>query len=111
MPIDALVQRAPDVETLRAFFTAPERRAGGLIVRGGEAGANVPVPRGDVIEKQPARYVLIQDEAALEGWIARARDQGYVGLAVATTGTKFDNTLVGIALALGDGDAAYVPLG
>jgi len=45
MPIDALVKRQPDTETLRAFFQAQEFRKlierldGGLIVRGAEAGA------------------------------------------------------------------------
>jgi DNA polymerase-1 len=116
MPIDALVKRAPDTETVRAFFQAQdfrkllERLDGGLVVRGAEAGAPVPVPSGDAVEAQPARYVLVQDEAALAGWIARARDQGYVGLAVTTGGPRFAATLVGIALALGDGDACYIPL-
>jgi DNA polymerase-1 len=117
MPIDALVKRAPDTETVRAFFQAQEFRKllerldGGLVVRGAEAGASVPVPPGDVVEQRPARYVLVQDEATLIGWIARARDQGYVGISVTTGGPRFATTLVGIALALGDGDACYIPLG
>jgi DNA polymerase-1 len=117
MPIDALVKRAPDTETLRAFFTAQEFRKllerldGGLIVRGAEAGAAVPAPPGDVVEKVPVRYVLVQDTAALDGWIERAREQGYVGLAVTFGGTRLEPAVVGIALALDDGDACYVPLG
>jgi DNA polymerase-1 len=117
MPIDALVKRAPDTETVRAFFQAQEFRKllerldGGLIVRGAEAGAPVPVPPGDMVEAQPARYVLVQDEAGLDSWIERARAQGYVGFGVTTGGPRFAATLVGIALALGDGDACYIPLG
>src|SRR5208282_4887110 len=111
MPIDALVKRAPDTETVRAFFQAQEFRKllerldGGLIVRGAESGASVPVPPGDVVEQRPARYVLVQDEATLAGWIARASDQGDVGIGLTTGGPRFATTLVGIALALGDGDA------
>jgi len=40
----------------------------------------VPVPPGDVVEQLPTRYSLVQDAAALDGWIARARDQGYLGI-------------------------------
>ncbi|MBI3514371.1 MAG: DNA polymerase I [Proteobacteria bacterium] len=115
MPIDALVKRAPDTETLRAFFQAQEFRKlierldGGLIVRGAAAGTPPPPPA--VVEPAPVRYMLVQDTTALDGWIARAREQGYVGLAVTTGGTRIEPALVGVALALGDGDACYVPLG
>jgi DNA polymerase-1 len=116
MPIDALVKRQPDTETLRTFFTAQEFRKllerldGGLIVRGAEAGAAVPVPPGDVVEAAPARYRLVQDEAALAPWLERAREQGYIGLAAVAGGARFEPGLVGLALALGDGDAGYLPL-
>ena len=117
MPIDALVKRAPDTETLRAFFQQQEFRKlierldGGLIVRGAESGAPVPAPPGDVVEKQPARYVLVQDADALAPWLERAREQGYLGIAVTTTGPRLEQTLAGVALALADGDACYIPLG
>jgi DNA polymerase-1 len=117
LPIDALVKRAPDTETLRSFFEAHEfrklieRLEGGLIVRGAEAGAAVPAPPADVVETAPARYVLVAEAGALDGWIARAREQGYVGLAVTFGGTRLEPAVVGIALALDDGDACYVPLG
>ena len=121
LPIDALVKHVPDVETLRAFFQAQEFRKlierldGGLIVRGAEAGAAAPAPAAaateNVVEASPVRYALVQDAAALDGWIARARDQGFVGLAAVAGGTRLEPTLVGLALALGDGDACYLPLG
>ena len=117
MPIDALVKHVPDVETLRAFFQAQEFRKlierldGGLVVRGAEAGTPSPAPTVAAAAAQPARYVLVQDEAALEDWIARAREQGQVGLAVTTGGSRLEPTLAGVALALGDGDACYVPVG
>ncbi|HUA55890.1 MAG TPA: DNA polymerase I [Candidatus Sulfotelmatobacter sp.] len=117
LPIDALVKHAPEVETLRAFFQAQEFRKlierldGGLIVRGAEAGTAAPAPAADVVEAAPVRYALVQDVAALDGWIARAREQGQLGIAAVTGGTRLEPTLVGLALALGDGDACYVPLG
>jgi DNA polymerase-1 len=58
-----------------------------------------------------AGYATLTDEATLADWIARASDQGFV--AVDTETTSLDEMraeLVGVALALAPGVAAYVPL-
>ena len=122
MPIEDLAKRAPDVETLRAFFQAQEFRKlierldGGLVVRGAAGAGSAPVaapaaPAVPAADAKPAHYGLVQDEATLAAWAARAREQGDVGIAVTTGGDRIRPTLAGIALALGPGDACYVPIG
>ncbi len=118
MPIDALVKRAPDSAMVRAFLTGMEFRTlvarldNGLIVRGAEAGTPVPVPRGDEVEAVVQRYTLVQDEAELDRWIARATEQGYVAFDTETTSLDAIRAeLVGISLALAPGEACYIPVG
>jgi DNA polymerase-1 len=56
-------------------------------------------------------YECVRDLGGLEGWIARAKKAGVVGLD--TEATSFDAAradLVGVSLALGANVAAYVPL-
>lgn len=56
-------------------------------------------------------YETVDTEAALTGWIDRARDQGFV--AVDTETNSLDATqadLVGVSLALAPGVACYIPL-
>lgn len=57
-------------------------------------------------------YVLIQDETSLVSWINRAIAQGYVAFDTETSNLKVERaTLVGVSLALEEGQAAYIPLG
>lgn len=56
-------------------------------------------------------YTLIQDQTVLKKWIGRAIQQGWIAVDLETTsldGLKAE--IVGIALALNKGDAAYIPL-
>ena len=56
-------------------------------------------------------YALVRDVAALEAWIARAREAGVV--AVDTETDSLDPmraALVGVALAVAPGEACYIPL-
>ncbi len=71
-------------------------------------GAMMPAPA------RPAerRYELIQDVTTLDRWIAAADAQGFI--AIDTETTSLDSPLaelVGVALALAPGHAAYMPLG
>lgn len=57
-------------------------------------------------------YVLVQEQAALNGWLARAQTMGFVGVNIETAGEGDPRAeIVGLALALGPGDACYIPLG
>ncbi|MCO5132726.1 MAG: DNA polymerase I [Xanthobacteraceae bacterium] len=57
------------------------------------------------------RYQTVRTRDQLDGWIARARDNGQVALDVVTaTIDPMQAELCGIALALGPNDACYIPL-
>ncbi|HMQ92953.1 MAG TPA: DNA polymerase I [Amaricoccus sp.] len=103
----------------------PEPPAGGASggasspAEGGAAGAaqaGDPPPQGPATPDLPpidrSRYAILREAAALEAWIARIRERGAV--AVDTETTSLDEMrarLVGISLATGPGEAAYIPLG
>jgi DNA polymerase-1 len=57
-------------------------------------------------------YETIQDFATLERWIARAHEMGRVAIDTETTSLDpMQADLVGVSLAVGPGEAAYIPLG
>ena len=57
-------------------------------------------------------YTCLRDLEALDAWIARIREQGFVAIDTETTGLdEMRAELVGISLALAPGEACYVPLG
>jgi DNA polymerase I len=69
------------------------------------------VPPPPELGKIERRYALVQDLADLDGWIAAAQANGAVAIAAETA--RLDSAmadLVGIALAVEPGEAAYVPL-
>ncbi len=77
-------------------------------------GAIMPQPPQEAPDtaKVEQAYELVQDVAALERWIARAREKGSIALDTETT--SLDSSLaelVGISLALEPGQACYIPLG
>ncbi len=56
-------------------------------------------------------YVLVQEEAALNTWLARAQTAGFAAINIETAGAGNPRAeIVGVALALGPGDACYIPL-
>src|SRR5918996_492561 len=63
-------------------------------------------------QAQPsARYVRIADLATLDEWLALVTTRGAVALACQTTSSNIMRAdLAGIALAIDEGEAAYVPL-
>ncbi len=64
----------------------------------------------DPIDRQ--KYTCVTDLAVLDHWIARAFDQGLVAFDTETTDLDAMRAdLVGVSLALGVGDACYIPLG
>jgi DNA polymerase-1 len=57
-------------------------------------------------------YTTIADAKTLEKWVAEARDIGAAAISIeASSGDPMQASICGIALALGPGRAAYVPLG
>jgi DNA polymerase I len=59
-----------------------------------------------------AKYTLIDNLGALDAWIARAVDGGTVAVDLVTTSIDpMQAEIVGLALALAPGEAAYLPLG
>ncbi|KPQ03361.1 MAG: DNA polymerase I PolA [Rhodobacteraceae bacterium HLUCCA12] len=126
--LDDLAIRDPEADALLGFLarmefrTLSRRVADRLGVEPppvSEAPANGPnsAPSPDEPD-DPAQlpfdhtaYVCVRDLAALDQWIARIRDQGHVAIDTETTGLdEMRAELVGISLALGPNDAAYVPL-
>ncbi len=124
-PLDALVVREPEPKTLFDFLRQQNLRS--VIQRLEAGGMKAPPPASEGGAKPesaspavahrakpagPARYELVQDEAALDRWIAHAKLAG--ALAVDTETTSLDPLtadLVGISLAVEPGAACYIPLG
>ncbi len=75
----------------------------------GPAG-RTPRPPPPPVEIDTAKHELIQDEAALDRWIARAHEMGVLGLSVQTDASCGENGIWGVALATEPGCAAYLPL-
>ena len=126
-PLEALEVREPDSDALLPFLGEMEFRAlaGRVAAKLGvappviapvaeaqqgpaTAAAREPVPVAPI---DPARYVLVRDAAALAGWVARIAERGAVALEVGTAAAdEMRAKLVGLALAIGPGEAAYVPV-
>ncbi|MEZ5676904.1 MAG: DNA polymerase I [Thalassovita sp.] len=123
--LDDLEVRDPDPETLLEFLSGMEFRT--LTKRiSDQLGVDAPAikdtdPRGAEPEAAdapadlpfaPETYACIRDAQALEPWIARARERGYVAVDTETTGLdEMRVDLVGISLCIDSGKACYIPLG
>src|SRR5690606_14053699 len=112
--LEDLRLRPRDPAMLRRFLEAQEFKS--ILVRlSDQLGAPAtpdapPVPAAVVHATRPsdAQYVLVQSEAQLAGWIARATARGIVAINTETNATDAVRAeLVGIAMALGPGDACY----
>ncbi|MCC7347591.1 MAG: DNA polymerase I [Variibacter sp.] len=59
-----------------------------------------------------SRYLAITDTATLDAWIAKAHAQGQIAFDLVTTSADpMVADVIGVSLALGPNEAAYVPLG
>ena len=99
--------REKGAEIVASYAAAAPAVAGAPAAAGGPGPALEEVPT----KFEPANYQCIRDVTTLGAWIARAKEQGFV--AIDSEATSYDAAraeLVGIALALGPNDAAYVPL-
>ncbi|MGR3273317.1 DNA polymerase I [Thalassococcus profundi] len=122
--LDDLEVKDPDPDTLLGFLKEMEFRT--LTKRISDAlGVEAPVipdttpegadPGGEDAPEMPAidpeKYECVSDMAALERWIAKAHDRGWVAVDTETTGlNEMTADLVGISLCVEAGEACYVPL-
>ena len=103
--------KEPDAETLLAFLREQEFRTitARLEAKFAATGA-IEAPKD--APPTETEYELVQDEAALQAWIDRANELGYVAVDTETTSLDaMQAELVGFSLALEPGRGAYVPVG
>ena len=119
-PIESFQRREPDHDLLLAFLRENQFRSlikryeGAARIAGQAEGGNGATASGQAAKAAPAaprNYVLVQDEAVLEQWIADAFEAGVVGFDTETTSSDATRAeLVGFSLAIAPGRACYVPL-
>jgi DNA polymerase-1 len=123
--LDELEIRDPDPEVLLGFLTRMEFRtitkriADKLGVAQPAIVDEIPGGAAPVVEDAPkavpfdhTRYEAVRDRAALEVWVARIRERGWVAVDTETTSLdEMQAELVGISLSVEAGEAAYVPVG
>ncbi len=125
-PVDVTLEdlelHDPDPDTLMAFLAEMEFRtltkriatqmgveAPEIEIAAGptEAGAGAP----EEVPFDAAKYQIVRDAAALQGWIDQAHGRGYVAVDTETTGlNEMQAGLVGVCLSVEPGSACYVPL-
>jgi len=114
--IDDLAKHKYEPETVRAFLTSQgfrtllgrlendfKTKAAQAAESAAEPGS---APRVTAVAMKPRAYALVQDLAGFDGWLARASGAGILALSCQIEADE----LVGVALALDEGEACYVPL-
>jgi len=113
-PLESFAKRMPDGAAALAFLREQAFRS--LIAKlEGRLTAGSPTVAAGVAAAAPVaappRYDLVQDEAALAGWIAAAHRAGIVAVDTETTSLDAMRAeLVGVSLAVEPGHACYIPL-
>ena len=120
--LDDLELRDPDPEKLLGFLaemefrTLTKRIADKLgteapVITEAPAPATEDAPAPEQPPFDASKYECVRDAAALEKWIAQARERGWVAVDTETTGlNEMTADLVGISLAVEPGAACYIPL-
>ncbi len=118
--LETLEVKEPEADALLDFLTAMEFRT--ITRRVAETlGVEVPVievaaqsEEEDAPEAVPFKleaYECVRDAAALQVWIDRINERGYVAVDTETTGlNEMRAEMVGISLAVEPGQACYIPL-
>ena len=123
-PLEEFDYREPDAEKLLAFLAEMEFRTITNRVAsklGVEAPTIDDTPAAPVEEAgsdasldapiDPDKYEMVSDAAALDRWIAKIRERGWVAIDTETTGlNEMRADLVGISLSVEPGEACYIPL-
>lgn len=123
LPLEQLEDQPLDKEKMLAFmqgqnFTSLLKKYGGTAVTPApmKAPALTAIPSAkpaNVADAKPfeRHYSIVRTREALQQWITRALAQGKVAFDTETTSLDaMQAELVGISLALGAGDACYIPL-
>ncbi|HUU25676.1 MAG TPA: 5'-3' exonuclease H3TH domain-containing protein, partial [Methyloceanibacter sp.] len=109
--VESFRLKEPDPETLLAFLKEQEFRTITARLEAKFAASGAIEAPADV-QPTETEYELVQDEPALEAWIARANALGFVAVDTETTSLDAMRAeLVGFSLALEPGRGAYVPVG
>lgn len=108
---------APKVKTpsraAKALAAGPGGNSDGAVEAPGGAGALAARLERELaaLKIDPGAYETVTTVEALEGWIARARDKGFVAVDTETTGLDaMAVELVGVSLSVEPGAACYIPL-
>ena len=118
IPIESLVRKDPDPDTLIQFLSTQGFKSimARMQSRLGAAGASAPEWSSEfpppTLPPTETKYELVQTVSALQDWITRAHQAGFV--AVDTETTSLDQSraeLVGISMSVQPGHACYIPLG
>lgn len=114
--LDDLETRDPEPEKLLEFLGKMEFRTLSKRVAerfGAEAPSipDAPAHEAKRIPFDPDAYECVRDAESLRAWLERARAKGRVAVDTETTGLdEMRDSLVGVCLATGPGEACYVPL-
>ena len=119
--LDDLEVRDPDPETLLGFLAEMEFRTLSRRVAEGlgreapvipeTAPATPDMPKAADIPFEPDSYECVRDAAALQVWLDRIYERGYVAVDTETTGlNEMTAELVGVSLCVEPGQACYIPL-
>ena len=123
-PLEALELRDPEPDALLPFLAAMEFRSLSKRIADvlGVESPDIPEPQTpDKAEEAaapempaiaPEAYERVDTMAALDRWIARVRERGYVAVDTETTSLdEMQADLVGISLSVVPGEACYIPVG
>ncbi len=118
--LDDLEVKEPEPDVLMGFLaemefrTVTKRIAEKLGVEAPAIEVGAPKTEAaapEVVEFNPDAYECVSDETALQVWIDRIRERGYVAVDTETTGlNEMIADLVGISLSVEAGQACYIPL-
>ena len=116
--LDSLEVKEPEAEALLAFLAKMEFRTVTKRVAeklGAEAPVIADAPAAvdapEAVGFDPEGYEKVSDLAALQVWIDRIRERGYVAVDTETTSlNEMKAELVGISLCVDVGKACYIPL-
>ena len=109
--LSAFARPDPDPSRLAAFLTEQNFRSILSRVAGAPKESAAPPAAAPAVPPAETRYELVTELAALDGWIAAAREAGFVAIDTETTGLDpMVCELVGVSLAVEPGRACYIPL-
>jgi DNA polymerase-1 len=120
--LEALRYTGPDLERQRELFDRLEfRRLLDRAAATAYAGSPAPTPTappppsesiGSLGRLEHGGYAILRDVESIARWVDKARAAGRVGLSLEPLGHQLvDAPIVGLALAVAEGEAAYVPTG